>query len=326
LANRHPEAVRAESIARWERSRAAGIARAAGPVDRRFTAPREWMRRGRARPRSIGRVISRIAALPPWLMLECSVLLLWPLRIGYRSLLAARASAGRVASDGLPPDDLELKAMQPQELARGAGCAVWVYPFPLVLQEIRSHPSVLFIHDLVWSRFPEDFGRAAAETFAFVLRHRVAEATLFACMSEFIRTNDLIGRLDLPPDRIRTIRPAAPRSRSGDPARIPPLPAPYFFYPSGIRGYKNHLGLVEALALLHARGQRYDLAFTTATDATAPADLRASGNRGSRSTSTSSACWGGRNSPPATSGPSAPWSLRSTSRGRSPCTSRCSTA
>src|SRR5205807_6785035 len=83
---------------------------------------------------------------------------------------------------------------------------------------------------------------------------RAAEATLCACMSDFIRRNDLFGVLGLPPEKVRLVRPAAPRDFSrisetrARELRPSGLTRPYLFYPAAFRGYKNHAALISALA------------------------------------------------------------------------------
>ena len=101
-----------------------------------------------------------------------------------------------------------------------------------------------------------------------LVRHRIREATRIACMSDYIRQNDLIGMLGLQPARIRMVLPAIPTVAlsegidRGDPASGAPFESPYFFYPAGLRAYKNHTILIDAVALLAEESIRVELAFT----------------------------------------------------------------
>lgn len=278
VGNDHPDALRAKAVAQRDRTFAARYSRATARPTRWFTRLRNWGRGLRQRPLTPGLVATVAVAWPVLVLAKLMGLLFWPFRKRHRAWVARAEAPVTLPFDAFTPTDFELKQMQPQALAHAAGCAIWVYPYLGVLQEIRSHPSVLFIHDLVFSRFPEYFGRANVDALEFVLRHRCDEATLFACMSEFIRTNDLIGMLKISPQRIRMIRPGVPRDCWPSGAPVPEesrrIPTRYFLFPGGIRGYKNHTGLVAGLAELQRVGIVADLVFTTATRASAPAELK----------------------------------------------------
>ena len=270
LGHEHPNALRAKARAERDRSFPARYARAT-------RRPRSWVARLRAlrnRPRTPGLIALAIFALPVLIAVKLLGWMLMPLRHRHRAWLAHAEAPVILPFDSYTPTEFELTVMQPGPLADAAGCEVWVYPYLGVLREIRSHPSVLFIHDLVFSRFPEFFGRANVDALEFVLRHRREEATLFGCLSEFIRQNDLLGMLGLPADRVRMIRPGVPRDcwPTGEPVPVEPrrLPTRYFFYPAGMRGYKNHTILLDALVELERNGIAADLAITGETRASAP--------------------------------------------------------
>src|SRR5207247_3536577 len=111
---------------------------------------------------------------------------------------------------------------------------------------------------------------------------RAAEAAICACMSSFIRDNDLLGTLGLARSRVRMVPFAAPRdfpqvSDDRAAALKPPfLVRPYLFYPSGIRGYKNQRILIEALRVLRDRHNEngFDVVLTGETRDRLPPYLR----------------------------------------------------
>lgn len=152
--------------------------------------------------------------------------------------------------------------------ARSAECDAWVIPYdgfdwPL------DFPSVLVIHDLVHVHFRDTFPAEVLERLEAIIPQRAAEATLCACMSDFILHNDLEGVLRLPPSKTRRIRPAAPEDfpevSAADVRRLrpPQLNRPFVLFPAAFRPYKNHRLLVEMLRELEAEGEDWlDLVFT----------------------------------------------------------------
>lgn len=154
------------------------------------------------------------------------------------------------------------------ERARAAHCDVWLIPsgdFHLPL----SFPAVLALHDLVCIRFPEMWEKPVQRALEAAVRQRAAEATFCACMSTFIRDEDLVGILGLDSAKVRVIAPAPPvEPATAAQAAAPSSPRtrPYVFYPAAFRSYKNHRVLVEALGLLTAAGHNIDLIFTGIRD------------------------------------------------------------
>ncbi len=156
-----------------------------------------------------------------------------------------------------------------RELIRSAGCDVWLVPY-VGFEYPIDFPAVVVVHDLVVFHFPEMFEPRFVERLREVVHRRGREATLCACMSDFIKKNDLEGVLGLSPDKVRMIRPAAPADlprmdKVESAERRPPfLRRPYLFLPSAFRGYKNHARLIEALDLLRRDfgEDRFDLVFT----------------------------------------------------------------
>jgi glycosyltransferase involved in cell wall biosynthesis len=157
----------------------------------------------------------------------------------------------------------------PPQLAQEANCDVWVIPW-VAFADPLPYPSVLLVHDLVTSHFPELF---PAEFVSFINRvapARAEEAVLCACMSTFIRDQDLLGVLALPPGKVRMVRVAPPRdwppmSREQATALKPAqLRRPCLFLPAAIRPAKNQRALIEALRILRDRHgeEELDVVFT----------------------------------------------------------------
>jgi glycosyltransferase involved in cell wall biosynthesis len=155
----------------------------------------------------------------------------------------------------------------PIEVSQSANCAVWLIP------SVRLHhrlpvPSVLVIHDLVHVHYPEAVPPWDLEELEELVPRRSAEATICACMSGFIQDHDLRGTLRLHPNKVRMIRPAAPKDSPAIPKEVLAKPArltrPYLFYPAAFRSYKNHAILVEAVRLLRDKHgeNNLDLVFT----------------------------------------------------------------
>jgi glycosyltransferase involved in cell wall biosynthesis len=154
-------------------------------------------------------------------------------------------------------------------LADEAACDMWVVP-SLHCNSPRNLPSVLFIHDLVTSHFPEIFDQDFVDRVNRIAPGRAADATLVACMSAFIRDTDLLGVLKLPPEKVRMVPSATPVDfpvlTEAEVRALKPtsLKRPYLFFPTAFRPYKNHRGLIKALRRLrdtHANNE-FDLVFT----------------------------------------------------------------
>jgi glycosyltransferase involved in cell wall biosynthesis len=149
---------------------------------------------------------------------------------------------------------------------------VWILPHVKFEHPILK-PTIVCIHDLIPYHYPEMMKSHKLREFKTIVQSVADQCVIAACMSHFIKENDLVGQLRLPEKKIRVIRAAVPddiaevhnsdkecdRARSID-AR---LDAPYLFYPSAFRRYKNHTLLIRALRLLKDRTDRnWKLAFT----------------------------------------------------------------
>jgi glycosyltransferase involved in cell wall biosynthesis len=147
-------------------------------------------------------------------------------------------------------------------------CDVWLIPY-VGLDVKFSRPTVVTIHDLVFCHYPETVPAKHLPHLRDLVTRVAHQSTVAACMSQFIRQNDLVGVLGLSEEKIRVVRPAAPRD-FGSPGdydsasrKYPILQQEYIFYPAAFRAYKNHSLLVEALRLVHDAGDnRLHLVFT----------------------------------------------------------------
>lgn len=157
-------------------------------------------------------------------------------------------------------------------------CDVWVLPyFGIDLQ--FSQPTVVVVHDLVFFHYPDAVATAQRSSLQELSRRVAQRSTLVACMSHFIRDNDLLGVLRLPEEKVRVLQPAAPRDFSSLledrslPDRYPVLNREFLFYPAAFRSYKNHALLVDALAHRRDAGdENLHLVFTGIQEP--PADLQ----------------------------------------------------
>ncbi len=120
-------------------------------------------------------------------------------------------------------------------------CDVWLIPYVGLPQEF-SKPTVVTIHDLVCYHFPNMMSAAELSAFKSLAESVAARSTIAACMSNFIRDNDLHGVLGLEAEKVRVVQPASP-SDFGElgnieeaQSRYPVLKEKYAFYPSAFRG------------------------------------------------------------------------------------------
>src|SRR5262249_22794039 len=140
------------------------------------------------------------------------------------------------------------------EAAYRAACDAWIVPQVLLNQPL-PYPSVVMIHDFASSHFQKEFERwypGYHERARTLMPLRAREAALCVCMSNFIRDNDLLGELKLPPSKVRVVRSAPPADLP--PLNVPPktlipgrITRPFIFFPTAFRPYKNHGALVEAM-------------------------------------------------------------------------------
>jgi glycosyltransferase involved in cell wall biosynthesis len=157
---------------------------------------------------------------------------------------------------------------------------VWVIPY-VGHEYPLDMPSVVFVHDLVVYHFPELFPPHFVKRLMEVAPQRAAEATICACMSDFIKDTDLLGVLGLPREKVRMIHSAAPRDFPSLPElqaqrlKPPQLQRPYLFYPASLFMHKNHRLILEALRVLRdTHGEeRFDFVCTGAHKNELPREL-----------------------------------------------------
>lgn len=134
---------------------------------------------------------------------------------------------------------------------------VWLLPY-VGLDQSFPGPMVVVVHDLVTFHFPNSISEKQLVRFKHLVREVTDQATLVACMSNFILAHDLRKTLGLPESKTRMVPVAIPEDfgGAGSPSPLPPslFGKRYLLYPAAFREYKNHSLLVDALAMLHASG------------------------------------------------------------------------
>ena len=142
-------------------------------------------------------------------------------------------------------------------------CDLWLLPY-VGLDQHFSKPAVVVVHDLVCYHFADVMKPSRLKRFQQQVDQQTASASVVACMSDFIKSNDLCGVLKLAADRVRVIRSAVPDHLPPTPSaasyaaaqQIPQMEfaEPYLLYPSAFRTYKNHRYLVELIPRLKTSG------------------------------------------------------------------------
>ncbi len=154
-------------------------------------------------------------------------------------------------------------------------CDVWLLPYVGLDQDLDK-PTVVAIHDLVCYHFPEMLTPSKLERLKRLVNRVSNRATIAACMSDFIRDNDLFGELKLPAERVRVVKAAVPDDLGMSRATVDTpeshrslealgldFEAPYLFYPAAFRPYKNHTYLIDVLQQLRGRSpENWKVVFT----------------------------------------------------------------
>lgn len=161
---------------------------------------------------------------------------------------------GRWAMSILPYDELVPRSDGTVE-SLGAD----VVHFPWQSAYLTKVPSIYHPHDLQHLHMPEFFDAMSLRVRLVVYRACAAQARFICVETQWIE-QDVVNKLDVAPDKVVVI-PVAP----------PPLPAPamdsdaaqsarrmagfprFVFYPAQTWRHKNHIRLLEALALLKTR-------------------------------------------------------------------------
>ena len=130
-----------------------------------------------------------------------------------------------------------------------------VVHFPTQVGESTELPSIYQPWDLQHLHFPQYF---SADLLAFrdaVWRTCAERATYVLVVSQFVR-DDVVNAFAIDPSRVAVVSPGAPTSlRDTDVgARVPGVEEPFALYPAQAWEHKNHVRLLEAVALLEQRG------------------------------------------------------------------------
>jgi glycosyltransferase involved in cell wall biosynthesis len=147
---------------------------------------------------------------------------------------------------------------------------LWLLPYVGLDQEFNK-PTVVIVHDLVTYHFSDGTSPDKLNAFKRLVTQVTQQASIVACMSDFILQNDLHGTLGLPHEKTRMVRPAIPKdfSKSGQTDSEIPKEIPagkYLLYPAAFRSYKNHSLLLSALPVLNQdRNDPFHLVFTGIT-------------------------------------------------------------
>ena len=120
---------------------------------------------------------------------------------------------------------------------------------------LTSIPSVYQPHDLLHRHHPEQFGALHARYRDDTYRTFCDRAAIVAVMTEWGRA-DILSAFGLPTDRIAVVpwAPVAGLARPAQAATELDLPDRFVVYPAQTWPHKNHIRLIEALALLRDRG------------------------------------------------------------------------
>ncbi len=182
--------------------------------------------------------------------------------------------------------DVDSPQAQPDMRAWLEECGVdlMIYPSPHRLSFESGVPFVMAIHDLqhlLQPEFPEVSANGEWQRREYVLRNAARSATMLIAESDVGRDDILgaYGRYGITPDRVRTLAympSLAFDSRLADGCLEyvrgkHKLPERYVFYPAQFWPHKNHIRLIEALALLR---REFDLIVPLILTGSATGEIR----------------------------------------------------
>jgi glycosyltransferase involved in cell wall biosynthesis len=139
-----------------------------------------------------------------------------------------------------------------------ANCAMWLLPSLRCNHDIGA-PSLQFIPHLAEYHFPDFFDPDHVNKARLLAPLRAQQALLVACTSAFIRDQELLEVLQLPPAKVRMVPPATtgdlPVLDDGEAAALRPaaLTWPYVFCPAASARHHNVQGLIKTLRRLRDR-------------------------------------------------------------------------
>lgn len=134
-------------------------------------------------------------------------------------------------------------------------------------------PFVYFPHDLQHHYLPENFTTAQIRHRETRWKRRALSATRVVAAGEHVK-RDLIQLWGVSNEKILVYPFPPPLKPSPATSALPPRREPYVIYPAVFWPHKNHQVLIEAMAILKARGSKLHLLLTGATNATFPAVIR----------------------------------------------------
>lgn len=150
------------------------------------------------------------------------------------------------------------KASLPRSYGRLERLGVEVIHFPEQSYIDSRIPSVFVPHDLLHLHYPEFFERRETERRERVYRAACARASVVVVEAHWVK-QDLINHYELAPERIQVIPTAPPTAAYAEvndlDEALPRLGVkrPYVLYPAVTWPHKNHIRLLEALALVRTR-------------------------------------------------------------------------
>jgi len=176
-------------------------------------------------------------------------------------LLARRVPGGEWWRRRRPPSAKQLAAEVPISDGAVERLGADVVHFPKQSAFLTDVPSIFHPHDLQHLHLPEFFTRRQIELRELAYRAYAAQAQLVAVASTWQR-EDVMRQYDLPAEKVQVI-PWAPPTSEYPPAdaeelaavrRRLKLPDAFVLYPAQTWPHKNHLALLEALAMLRRDG------------------------------------------------------------------------
>ncbi|NDJ76063.1 MAG: glycosyltransferase family 4 protein [Chloroflexi bacterium] len=175
----------------------------------------------------------------------------------------------RMAVSFLGPEVLPRRPLVPVSdgFYEGLGCDVIHFPYQRFV--ICALPSIFNPHDLQHRHFPQFFGVEELLLRETIYTTACHHAHTVAVINEWVK-GDVLRHYNPHPDKVQIIPLAVPSAPYPDPTpqklaavkAAYALPGVFMIYPAVTWPHKNHLRLLDALALLRDRGLRVNLICT----------------------------------------------------------------
>jgi glycosyltransferase involved in cell wall biosynthesis len=169
---------------------------------------------------------------------------------------AARSRLGRVA--GLTRATLADGRLR-EALAR-QGAAAFHFPLTVMLPRLETPPAAVTVHDLQHEVFPAFFSRSQLAYRRSVYGRSLRAGRIVIAVSDHVR-DDLVERLRLAPERVRTIHHGVDHERFRPDGRER---EPFLLYPANRWPHKNHERLFQAFAAVRRERPELSLVLTGA--------------------------------------------------------------